>query len=161
MATAARGRALVAAAQGDLDGAAAAAATSTAALEHLGLAFEAARSRLVLGQVHRRAKRKRIAREHLEGARDAFDRLGAVLWAERARSELARIGGRPPSPFELTDTETRIAALVAQGRTNQETADALFVSPSTVQASLKRIYQKLGVRSRTELAAKVGQSPES
>jgi DNA-binding CsgD family transcriptional regulator len=161
VATAARGRALVAAAQGDLDGAAAAAADSTAALEHLGLAFEAARSRLVLGQVHRRAKRKRLAREHLEGARDAFDRLGAVLWAERARSELARIGGRPPSPFELTDTETRIAALVAQGRTNQETADALFVSPSTVQASLKRIYQKLGVRSRTELAAKVGQSPES
>ena len=84
-----------------------------------------------------------------------------MLWANRARSELARIGGRPPSPFELTDTETRIAALVARGRTNQETADALFVSASTVQASLKRIYQKLGVRSRTELAAKFGQPPES
>ena len=161
VATAARGRALVAAAKGDLDGAAAAAAESTTALEHLGLVFEAARSRLVLGQVHRRAKRKRLAREHLESARDAFDQLGAVLWAGRARSELARIGGRPASPYELTDTETRIAALVAQGHTNQETADALFVSPSTVQASLKRIYQKLGVRSRTELAAKVGQSPES
>ena len=130
-------------------------------MEQLGLTFEAARSRLVLGQIHRRAKRKRLAREHLEGARDVFDRLGAVLWADRARSELARIGGRPASPFELTDTEQRIAALVAQGRTNQETADALFVSPSTVQANLKRIYQKLGVRSRTELAAKVGQSPES
>ena len=161
VATAARGRALVAAAQGDLEGATEAAAGSTASLERLGLAFEAARSRLVLGQVHRRAKRKRLAREHLEGARDAFEVLGAVLWADRARSELARIGGRPPSPFELTDTETQIAALVAQGRTNQETADALFVSPGTVQASLKRIYHKLGVRSRTELAAKVGQSPES
>jgi DNA-binding CsgD family transcriptional regulator len=160
-ATAQRGRALVAAAQGDLEEAGAAAERSTSSLEQLGLAFDAARSRLVLGQIHRRAKQKRLAREHLEGARDAFDRLGAVLWADRARSELARIGGRPPSPFALTDTETQIAALVARGRTNQETADALFVSPSTVQASLKRIYHKLGVRSRTELAAKVGQSPES
>jgi len=70
-------------------------------------------------------------------------------------------GGRPSSPFELTDTEGQIAALVAQGRTNQETADALFVSPSTVQASLKRIYQKLGVRSRTELAARVGRGSDS
>jgi len=160
-ATAARGRALVAAARGDLEAAAAASAASTALMETLGLPFDAARSRLVLGQIHRRAKRKRLAREHLEMARDVFDRLGAVLWAERARSELGRIGGRPPSPFELTDTESRIAALVAQGRTNQETADALFISPSTVQGSLKRIYQKLGVRSRTELAAKVGQPPES
>jgi DNA-binding CsgD family transcriptional regulator len=160
MATALRGRALVAAAQGDLLGAADAAARSTAQLGDLGLAFEAARSRLVLGQIHRRSKRKRLAREHLEGARDAFDQVGAVLWADRARSELGRVGGRPSSPFELTDSEQRVAALVAKGRTNQETADALFVSPSTVQASLKRIYHKLGVRSRTELAAKVGQSLE-
>ncbi len=160
VATAGRGRALVAAALGDLAGAAAAAASSTSSLEHLGLAFEAARSRLVLGQIHRRAKQKRLAREHLEGARDTFDRLGAVLWADRARSELARIGGRPPSPFELTDTETQVAALVAQGRTNQEAADALFISVSTVQANLKRVYQKLGVRSRTELAARMGSDPQ-
>jgi len=156
---AARGRALVAAARGDLRTAESAAEESVPMLDGLNLPFEAARSRLVLGQVQRRAKKKRVAREHLEAARAAFERLGAVIWVERARSELARIGGRPSTPFELTETEQQIAVLVAQGRTNQETADALFVSPSTVQASLKRIYQKLEVRSRTELAARIGASP--
>ena len=160
LASAARGRSLVAAARGDLAGAEQAAERSIALFEALGLEFDVARSRLVLGQTHRRAKRKRVAREQLELARDTFARLGAALWVERASSELARIGGRPSSPFELTDTEQQIAALVAQGRTNQETADALFVSASTVRSSLKRIYQKLGVRSRTELAARVGRSPE-
>ena len=116
---------------------------------------------LVLGQIHRRAKRKRLARESLERARDTFAELGARLWVERAEAELARIGGRPSTPFELTETERTIASLVARGQTNQEVADALFVSPSTVQANLKRVYQKLGVRSRTELAAKVDLSPES
>jgi DNA-binding CsgD family transcriptional regulator len=158
-ATAARGRALVAAARGDLGNAELAAERSISVADQLGLPFEAARSGLILGQVHRRAKKKRVAREHIERALDAFERLGARLWADRARAELARIGGRPPSPFELTDTEVQVAALVAQGRTNQETADALFLSPNTVQTSLKRIYQKLGVRSRTELAARVGRGP--
>jgi len=155
VAVAARGRALVAASRGDLEGAEAAALRSIAGLEELNLAFEAARSRLVLGQVHRRAKKKRVAREQLEAARNTFVALEASLWAERTEAELARIGGRRSSPFELTDTEQQIAALVAQGRTNQETADVLFVSPSTVQANLKHIYQKLGVRSRTELAARI------
>jgi len=150
-----RGRALVAAARGDLDTAAEAAERSARSLDELRLGFDAARSRLVLGQIHRRAKKKRAAREQLGRARDAFAALGAVLWVDRANAELARIGGRPVSPFELTDTEAQIAALVAQGRTNRETADALFVSAATVQASLKRIYQKLGVRSRTELAARL------
>ena len=157
-ASAERGRALVAAARGDLNAAATVAERSAIALEELGLSFDAARSRLVLGQVHRRAKKKRAARDELERARDAFAALGAVLWAERARAELGRIGGRPSSPYELTETEAQIAELVAQGRTNQEAADALFVSASTVQASLKRIYQKLGVRSRTELAARLART---
>ena len=86
--------------------------------------------------------------------------LGARLWIERADGELRRIGGRTPSPFELTETEASIASLVARGLTNREAADALFLSPATVQASLKRIYQKLGVRSRTELAATLGRSAE-
>ena len=58
-------------------------------------------------------------------------------------------------------TRDTVLQLIAEGRTNQETADALFISSSTVQACLKRVYQKLGVRSRTELAAKVGQSRAS
>jgi len=73
--------------------------------------------------------------------------------AERAAMELSRIGGRPPPPLELTATERSVAELVGEGRTNREVADALFMSPSTVQAHLKHIYRKLGVRSRTELAA--------
>ena len=160
-ATALRCRALIAAAGGDLDAAQRSAEGSVELLERGPQPFETARSVLVLGQIHRRAKRKRLARESLERARDAFAELGARLWVERAESELARIGGRPSTPFELTETERTIASLVARGQTNQEVADALFVSPSTVQANLKRVYQKLGVRSRTELAAKVDLSPES
>jgi ATP/maltotriose-dependent transcriptional regulator MalT len=158
--TAARGRALIAAARGDLEAAAQAAERSVADLERAALPFEAARSWLVLGQVHRRAKQKRLAREALGRARQTFVELGARLWIDRADSELRRIGGRSPSPFELTETEASIASLVARGLTNREAADALFVSPATVQASLKRIYQKLGVRSRTELAATLNRSAE-
>ena len=159
-AVASRGRSLVAAARGDLVEAERSAARSIELAEAVRLPFEAARSRLVLGQVHRRAKKKRVAREELERARDAFAGLGAPIWDARAQAEMGRIGGRPSTPFDLTDTETRIASLVAQGRTNQETADALFLSPNTVQTSLKRVYQKLGVRSRTELAARVGRGPD-
>ena len=156
--TAARGRALIAAAAGDLDAAARAGEQSVVELERAAQPFEAARSLLVLGQVHRRAKQKRLARETLERARGAFADLGARLWTDRAEGELRRIGGRRPSPFELTESEASIAALVGRGLTNREAADALFLSPATVQASLKRIYQKLGVRSRTELAASLARS---
>jgi DNA-binding CsgD family transcriptional regulator len=159
--TAARGRAMIAAAAGNLDAAARAGEQSVVELELAGQPFEAARSLLVLGQVYRRVKQKRRAREALERARDAFAALGARLWTERAEGELRRIGGRTPSPFELTETEASIAALVGRGLTNREAADALFLSPATVQASLKRIYQKLGVRSRTELAANLARSNEN
>ena len=157
---AARGRALMAAATGDLDGAARAAERSIEHLERASQPFEAARSWLMLGQIRRRGKQKRLARESLERARDTFIELGARLWTERAQAELRRIGGRPPTPFELTETEASIASLVARGFTNQEAASALFMSAGTVQANLKRIYQKLGVRSRTELAARLGRSSE-
>ena len=160
-ATALRCRALIAAAAGDLDAAQRSAEASVELLERGPQPFETARSMMVLGQIHRRAKRKRLARDLLGRARAAFAELGARLWVDRADAELARIGGRPSTPFALTETERTIASLVARGHTNQEVADALFVSPSTVQANLKRVYQKLGVRSRTELAAKVDLSLES
>jgi len=117
--------------------------------------FDRARSLLVLGQIQRRRKQKSPARATLEQARETFAALQAALWVERTEAELARIGGRPPAPLELTATERSVAELVGEGRTNREVADALFMSPSTVQAHLKRIYRKLGVRSRTELAARV------
>jgi len=103
--------------------------------------------------VERRAKRKREARDALSKAQEIFDALGAALWAEKARAELGRIGGRAPSSVDLTPTETRVAELVAAGGTNREVADALFLSVHTIEANLKRIYRKLGIRSRTELAS--------
>ena len=81
------------------------------------------------------------------------------MGAERTRAELARIGGRASSSVDLTPTEDRVAALVAAGGTNREVADALFVSIHTVEANLKRIYRKLGIRSRTELASRFPPSP--
>ena len=75
----------------------------------------------------------------------------------RRRSELARIGGRAPGRGELTEAESRIAALVAEGRTNREVAAALFVTVHTVEGALTRVYRKLGVRSRSELAHRLAQ----
>jgi DNA-binding CsgD family transcriptional regulator len=106
----------------------------------------------VLGEVNRRAKQKRAAREALEHALALFEELGAVLWAERAREPLGRIGGRPPGADGLTPTEFKVAELVAQGLRNQEVAAAMFVTPKTVEFHLRNVFRKLGVRSRAELA---------
>jgi DNA-binding CsgD family transcriptional regulator len=114
--------------------------------------FERARTLLALGMVRRRGKQKRAAREALEQAAAVFDRLGARLWAARTTAELARIGGRASSVGALTPTERRVAELVADGHTNREVADRLFLSTKTVAAHLTSVYAKLGVRSRTELA---------
>ena len=153
IATGARCRALVLAARGDLDGASAAADEAVRVHDRLPLPFELGRTLLVRGAVERRAKRKREARDTLTKALEVFDGLGAALWADKARAELARIGGRAASSVDLTPTEARVAELVAAGGTNREVADALFVSVHTVEANLKRIYRKLGIRSRTELAS--------
>jgi len=159
IATGARCRALVLAARGDLAGASAAADEAVQVHDHLPLPFELGRTLLVRGAVERRAKRRREARDTLEKALEVFDGLGAALWADKARAELARIGGRAPSSVDLTPTETRVAELVAAGGTNREVADALFVSVHTIEANLKRIYRKLGIRSRTELASKLPSGP--
>jgi DNA-binding CsgD family transcriptional regulator len=153
MATGARCRALLFAARGDLPGASAAADEALLQHDRLPLPLELGRTLLVRGAVERRAKRKREARDTLTKALEVFDGLGASLWADKARAELARIGGRAPSSLALTPTEEKVAVLVAAGSTNREVADALFVSVHTVEANLKRIYRKLGVRSRTELAS--------
>jgi len=103
--------------------------------------------------MQRRAKRKRIAKDHLERALQIFESLPAPPWAERARSELSRIGLRPPAPLALTATEERVAALAASGHTNRQVAQALLLSPRTVEDNLARIYRKLGISSRAELGA--------
>jgi DNA-binding CsgD family transcriptional regulator len=85
---------------------------------------------------------------------EAFEHVGAAKWADRARAELGQLGGRRRAEG-LTGAERRVAALVAEGRTNQEVAAALFLSERTVASHLTHVYAKLGVRSRTELARKV------
>jgi DNA-binding CsgD family transcriptional regulator len=121
-------------------------------LEQLPMPFERARTLLALGSALRRANQRRNARETLGTALKAFEVLGGALWIERTRTELRRISGRAPSPGELTASEKRVAELVAAGRTNREVAAALYVTPRTVEGTLSRVYSKLGVRSRTELA---------
>jgi DNA-binding CsgD family transcriptional regulator len=150
---AARCRGLLLAAQGDLDGALASLEQAIVEHERLPMPFERARTLLALGQVQRRVKQRRAARETLESAQAIFEELGAVLWVTKAREELARIGGRKASAGGLTPTEQRVAKLVAEGRTNKEVAAALFVSVKTVEANLSRVYAKLGIRSRAELAS--------
>jgi DNA-binding CsgD family transcriptional regulator len=149
-AVAARGRGLLLAALGEPGAARAALAAALALHDRLREPFERARTLLALGSVLRRDRKKRSARESLEAALEIFAGLGATLWAERTRGELARVGGRAPADG-LTATEERVAELLASGLTYQQTADALFVSPKTVQWNVSKIYRKLGIHSRAEL----------
>ena len=96
--------------------------------------------------------------ENLDEAHRIFDSLGARLWASRARDELARISGRRPAASDLTTTETRLAALAAEGLSNKEIAAALHISVHTVEAHLTRIYRKLGIHSRAALARRLNSS---
>ena len=147
-----RCRGLLLAARGDFDGSLA--SFDDALAEHARSAdpFHHARTLLALGRTQRRAKKRGAARSTLEDALARFERLDAPLWAEQTRAELARIGGRAPSRDELTEAESRIAALVAEGRTNRDVAAALFLTEHSVETALTRVYRKLGVRSRAELA---------
>lgn len=120
--------------------------------------LELGRTCLARGRVLRRGKKWSASRESLNEALRIFEALGASLWADRTRSELARIGGRATDPTTLTETEGRVAELVATGLTNREAAARLFLSVSTVESNLRRAYRKLGVRSRSELSHKLSAS---
>jgi DNA-binding CsgD family transcriptional regulator len=146
-----RCRGLVAAARGEIEVAARLLERAVAEHAAVGDPLGRARALLALGVVQRRARRRSAARSSIEGAVALFNECGARGWAERARSELGRIGGRTREEG-LTPAERRVAALVAQGRTNREVAAALVLGERTVETHLTRIYEKLGVRSRTELA---------
>jgi DNA-binding CsgD family transcriptional regulator len=152
-----RCRGLLAAASGDLGGSQAAFERALAEHVHSRLPFDRARTLLAYGGAKRRAKQKAAARQMLEHALAEFDRLGAELYAERTRAELGRISGRSPSGGGLTATEQRIAELVAEGRSNKEVAAAMFVTPKTVETNLSRIYAKLGIHSRIELARRIAE----
>jgi DNA-binding CsgD family transcriptional regulator len=153
LATAARCRGLLLAARGDTPGAVQALDEALRHHQHLAMPFERGRTLLIAGQLQRRAKRKALAKGHLEQALRIFESLPAATWAARTSAELSRIGLRPPAPLELTATEERVAALAAAGHTNRQVAAALFLSPRTVEDNLARVYRKLGVSSRAELGA--------
>jgi DNA-binding CsgD family transcriptional regulator len=120
-------------------------------------AFERARTELCYGERLRRAGRRVDARIRLRSALEAFERLGAVPWAERTRAELHATGEtarrRDPTAAErLTPQELQVALAVGEGRTNRDVAAALFLSPKTIEYHLGNVYRKLDVRSRAQLA---------
>jgi DNA-binding CsgD family transcriptional regulator/tetratricopeptide (TPR) repeat protein len=119
--------------------------------------LETARTQLAYGERLRRDRRRVEARTQLRTALDTFEGVGAVPWAERARGELQATGEtarkRDVSTLDdLTPQELRIAQLVAAGATNREAGAQLFVSPKTVEYHLRKVFMKLGVGSRVELA---------
>jgi DNA-binding CsgD family transcriptional regulator len=160
LAAAGRCRALLMSARGDHDAASAALEQAFAAHERLEMPLELARTYLVAGDVARRARRRIEAREHVEAARQAFVRLGAVPWARRADAELARLGAARAAGLDLTAAERRVASLVASGRTNREAAAELYMGLRTVETHLSAVYRKLGVRSRSELIRTWAQRPD-
>ena len=119
--------------------------------------FETARTRLAHGEWLRRAARRVDARSQLRAALDDFEVLGAARWAERAATELAATGehvrrrGADPRSM-LTPQELQVSLLLMEGRTTREAAAALFLSPKTVEYHLRKVYTKLGIGSRVELA---------
>ncbi len=129
------------------------------ALEQTSMRVDCARARLLYGEWLRRERRRLDAREQLRSAHELFEEFGMTGFAERARIELRATGERarirtPATRDDLTPQETQIARLAAEGATNRVIAAQLFISPSTVDYHLRKAYRKLGVKSRTQLAAR-------
>jgi DNA-binding CsgD family transcriptional regulator/tetratricopeptide (TPR) repeat protein len=157
-ATAARCRARLAALDGDLPQARDACEQALAYHEQLPMPFELGRTLLVKGMIERRDRRKSAAHATLCQALATFEHLGAPLWAGKTRRELSKITTRS-SAHGLTETESRVAVLIARGLTNRQIASAMFITENTVQTHVRHIFLKLAVRSRTELAARFPSAP--
>jgi DNA-binding CsgD family transcriptional regulator len=130
---------------------------AVAVLDGSAARLEQARALLALGAALRRARRPGDAREPLQRALDVAELCEATGLVEQARSELYAAGARPrgrarSGPERLTASERRVARLAAEGRSNREIAQTLFVTPKTVEVHLSATYRKLGIRSRRELA---------
>ncbi|MFB7666484.1 AAA family ATPase [Kitasatospora sp. NPDC056138] len=133
--------------------------TAALALHEGGSDYDRARTALLYGEWLRRLRRQIDARDQLRAALEAFERLGARPWADRARAELRAAGGetgltaREDGPISLLSPQEReVVRLAASGASNREIAAQLFLSPRTVGHHLYRAFPKLGVSSRTELA---------
>jgi len=120
------------------------------------LRAEAARTRLLYGEWLRRRRRRKDAADQLKGALSEFTRMGAAAFARRTAQELAATGTTPavsgPAKHEsLTPQERRVAELAAQGMTNAEISQHLFISSSTVDYHLSKAFRKLNITSRRRL----------
>jgi len=146
-----RCRGLVHAAEGELEAANRLMEEALVEHERCPMPFEQARTLLAHGQVLRRLKRKRFAREALDEAGAIFVRIGADPWLRRVDDELRRVAVRQ-APHDLSPTERQIARLAAEGLTNRAIAERAFVSVKTVETNLKRAYRKLGISARAQLA---------
>jgi DNA-binding CsgD family transcriptional regulator len=138
---------------------------SVSVLEASPARLEYARALVDLGAALRRGNRRAAARDPLRRALDVADACGARPLVERARHELRAAGGRPRRPRisgveSLTASERRVAMMAAEGQSNPEIAQALFVTKKTVEAHLGSVYRKLDIGSRTQLAAALRQAPE-
>jgi DNA-binding CsgD family transcriptional regulator len=119
--------------------------------------FQRARTQLAYGQWLRRRRRIAESRDPLRVARDIFDALACASWSDKARRELRASGESsrrrvPDARDQLTAQELQIAQLAAEGLSNREIGQKLFVSPRTVSTHLYRTYPKLGISARGELA---------
>jgi DNA-binding CsgD family transcriptional regulator len=155
LATAARCRAMLLGARGDLDDGIAAADAALEEHRRLAMPFELGRTLLVQGMLHRRRRQKHLAKRAFERAAELFEDLGASLWHERTQAEMARLGERASGRLDLTTTERRVAELSATGLTNRDVSERLFMSPKTVEFNLAKVYRKMGIKSRAELGLRM------
>ena len=142
-------------AEGDLEAARDAASEAVAAHLEQPWLLDHGRALVQLGLIERRLGRRRVAREILAAARELLAAAGAHGWVSVADRETARIGGRVADPRALTPAQTAVARAVADGMSNREVAARLHLSVRTVETHLTQIYDKLGVRSRTAMAAAI------
>ncbi len=137
---------------------------SISQLKRTRMAIDLARTHLLHGQWLRRAKRRRDTRHELRTAHDMFAAMGADWFAKQAAAELRATGERacartPETAVDLTPQETRVADLAAAGASDSEIAAQLFISPSTVDYHLRKVFRKLNVTSRTQLAGRLLSGP--
>lgn len=129
-------------------------------LSQVPAALDLARTRLLFGEWLRRRRRRGEARTHLRAAYQMFDSCGAIPFAERARAELLATGEHArkrtlPVPSNLTPQERQVAILAARGSTNAEIASRLFITVSTVEFHLSKVFRKLGISSRRQIASQL------
>jgi DNA-binding CsgD family transcriptional regulator len=129
------------------------------------VALDLAHTRLLFGEWLRRRRRRGEARTHLHAAHQLFDSCGAIPFAERARAELLATGERVrqralPAPTDLTPQERQVAILAASGSTNAEIAARLFITVSTVEFHLNKVFRKLAITSRRQIAARLERRDE-